>query len=388
MKSLDKADLLIVGAGFFGTTIARLAAEDGFRCVVIDRRNHFGGNSYSYTDQKSGVEVHQYGSHLFHTSNDQVWSFVNRFSEFNSYVHRVFTVHEDQVFSMPINLHTIGQFYGRVMSPDDAAATIKRDGKIPHPGKPRNLEEKAIESVGRPLYEALIRGYTRKQWNRDPSDLPASTISRLPVRFNYDSRYFNDKWEGLPVNGYGELFRRMLDHPFITVQLQTDFSNIRGDVEARLPVVYTGPIDEYFDYRHGSLSWRTLDFEFETRRTEDFQGAAVINFADPNPSYTRTHEFKHLHPESGGASGFSVLAHEFSREASVGDEPYYPVNTEKDRTVLDCYRKDMSQETNTVFGGRLGSYQYLDMHMAIASAFSRYESRVSPLLQANGSRAR
>ena len=249
MKSLDKADLLIVGAGFFGTTIARLAAEDGFRCVVIDRRNHFGGNSYSYTDQKSGVEVHQYGSHLFHTSNDQVWSFVNRFSEFNSYVHRVFTVHEDQVFSMPINLHTIGQFYGRVMSPDDAAATIKRDGKIPHPGKPRNLEEKAIESVGRPLYEALIRGYTRKQWNRDPSDLPASTISRLPVRFNYDSRYFNDKWEGLPVNGYGELFRRMLDHPFITVQLQTDFSNIRGVGEARLPVVYTGPIDQYNDYR-------------------------------------------------------------------------------------------------------------------------------------------
>lgn len=382
MFSLGNANLLIVGSGFFGTTVARLAAEGGYQTVIIDRREHFGGNSYSYPDSETGIEIHQYGSHLFHTSNRRVWDFVNRFADFNSYSHRVYTTHENEIFSMPINLHTMSQLYKKALTPETARAQILRDSIIPVSGKPRNLEEKAIESVGRPLYEALIRGYTQKQWDRDPTELPASTIGRLPVRFNFNSRYFSDRWEGLPTLGYGHMFEQMLDHERIDFRPRTDFFDIRESIPAGFPVVYTGPLDEYFNFRFGRLSWRTLDFVFEKIDSNDFQGTSVMNFADPRQKYTRIHEFKHLHPERSVKENVTIIAREYSREVSdEKDEPYYPINTVQDRHILGLYRKLCERETATVFGGRLGTYQYLDMHMAIASAITKFETEISRLLK-------
>lgn len=380
MSIYSDFDLLVVGSGFFGATMARLAADSGFRPLVIDRRDHFGGNSYSYADSDTGIEVHQYGSHLFHTSNQRVWDFVNRFGEFNSYRHHVYAIHRGNFYSMPVNLHTVSQFYGMVLSPIEAEARLKQDMPDSSLRTIDNLEEKAISSIGRPLYEAFVRNYTIKQWGRDPAELPASTISRLPVRWNFNSRYFSDTWEGLPKEGYGELFRKLLEHPLIHLHTKTDFFQIRETLPKNLPIVYTGPIDEFFDYRFGKLGWRTLDFTFEKLPLEDFQGNSVINYVDGDVPYTRIHEFKHLHPERKTKPGFTIIAYEKSREAKSKDEPYYPINTDIDRKMLMEYRGLADKEDMTIFGGRLGTYQYLDMHMAIASAISKFESELMPLL--------
>ncbi|MGP6204407.1 UDP-galactopyranose mutase [Microbacterium sp. F2] len=374
-------DLLVVGSGFFGLTIAERAAAAGREVTVIDRRSHIGGNAFSEAEPSTGIEVHRYGAHLFHTSNATVWEYVNRFTAFTSYVHRVYTNHNGVVYPLPINLGTINQFFGAAYSPGEARALITAqtgefDVKIA-----RNLEERAIGLIGRPLYEAFIRDYTAKQWQTDPTELPAEVISRLPVRYTYDNRYFNDTWEGLPVDGYTAWLERMADHPNIEVKLDTDFFDAsqplnKAATVGQVPIVYTGPVDRYFDYSAGELSWRTLDFEEQILEVQDFQGTAVMNYADADVPFTRIHEFKHFHPERADRypTDRTVIMREFSRFATRADEPYYPVNTPEDRAGLLTYRDLQKGEAGVHFGGRLGTYQYLDMHMAIGSALTMWNN--------------
>ena len=375
-------DLLVVGSGFFGLTVAREAAERfGMDVTVIERRDHIGGNAHSSIDPATGVEVHRYGTHLFHTSNERVWDYANRFTAFNSYQHRVYANHGGVVYPLPINLGTINQFFGSAMGPQEARQLIASQvGEAG--GEPSNLEEKAISLIGRPLYEAFIKGYTAKQWQTDPTDLDPSIITRLPVRFTYENRYFADTHEGLPVGGYGAWFENMVDHPRITVRTGTDFFDLSQPCSkaavGQVPVVYTGPIDRYFDYEAGELSWRTLDFETEVVGVPDYQGCSVMNYSDESIPFTRIHEFAHLHPERArpGAEN-TVIMREYSRFAARGDEPYYPVASPADREVLDAYRQLAAGEDRVLFGGRLGSYKYLDMHMAIASALNRADEVVA-----------
>lgn len=381
--AIRSADLVVVGSGFFGLTVAERAASTmAARVLVLEVRDHIGGNAYSYFDSSTGIEVHKYGSHLFHTSNRRVWDYVNQFTGFNDYRHYVLTKQDSRILPMPINLATMSGFFGRPLSPDEARALIAEQVRSEGVERPTNLEEKAVSSVGRPLYEALIRGYTAKQWQTDPRELPADVIARLPVRYDFNGRYFSDTWEGLPLRGYGAWLEAMSDSPLIEVRTGTDFFDVRDAIPEGTPLVYTGPIDRYFDYRAGELGWRTLDFDITVHDIEDFQGIAVMNYADEEVPFTRIHEFKHLHPERWADASGTVTAHEFSRWAGRGDEPYYPVNTAEDRRRLEAYRDMASRERSTVFGGRLGSYRYLDMHMAIGSALTVYDSAVMPLLDA------
>ncbi|MGH3301170.1 MAG: UDP-galactopyranose mutase [Streptosporangiaceae bacterium] len=373
-------DLVVVGSGFFGLTIAeRCAADLGLGVLVLDRRAHIGGNAYSEAEPRTGIEVHRYGAHLFHTSNARVWEYASRFTAFTGYQHRVFSVYKGRVYPLPINLGTICEYFGAVMSPDEARALIAGQAAEVPPGTAATLEQKAISLIGRPLYEAFIRGYTAKQWQTDPADLPPEIITRLPVRYTFENRYFSDTFEGLPVDGYTAWLERMADHPRIEVQVNTEFAELRSELAGRVPVVYTGPLDAYFDYSAGDLGWRTLDFELEVLQTGDFQGTPVMNYADEDVPYTRIHEFRHFHPERDWYPADStVIMREYSRFAVRGDEPYYPINTAADRERLRAYRALADRESGVLFGGRLGTYRYLDMHMAIASALSMYDTRLRP----------
>jgi len=379
------ADLVVVGAGFFGLTIAeRAATELGLRVVVIDRRSHIGGNAYSEIEPETGIEIHRYGAHLFHTSNETVWEYANRFTSFTDYVHRVYTNYRGEVFPLPINLGTINQFFRAAHGPEAARALIAEQAAELGDGVIRNLEEKAISLIGRPLYEAFIRDYTAKQWQTPPTELSADIISRLPVRYSYDNRYFNDRHEGLPIDGYTAWLERMAAHENIEVRLDTDFFDesqpINKTLAGQTPVVYTGPIDRYFDWSEGELGWRTLDFEQEVVPVGDYQGTTVMNYADAAVPYTRVHEFRHFHPERDFyPRDKTVIMREFSRLADRGDEPYYPINTADDRAMLLRYRALQDAETGVLFGGRLGTYQYLDMHMAIGSALSMFSNKIVPL---------
>nr|WP_218888564.1 UDP-galactopyranose mutase [Saccharopolyspora hordei] len=375
--------MIVVGSGFFGLTIAeRAATQLDKRVLVLDRRDHIGGNAYSEAEPETGIEVHRYGAHLFHTSNKRVWEYVNQFTEFTDYQHRVFTKHRGQIYSFPMNLGLLCQFFGRAFTPDEAKALVAEQASEIKTEDAQNLEEKAISLIGRPLYEAFVRGYTAKQWQTDPKELPAATISRLPVRYTFNNRYFNDTYEGLPVDGYTAWLKKMADHDNIDVRLSTDFFDVRGDLPAGVPVVYTGPLDRYFDYVEGELGWRTLDFETEVVPTGDFQGTSVMNYADEEVPYTRIHEFRHFHPERDYyPKDKTVIVREFSRFAESGDEPYYPINTPEDRRKLEAYRelaKKEAKERKVLFGGRLGTYKYLDMHMAIGSALSMFDNKIAP----------
>ncbi len=376
-------DLVIVGSGFFGLTIAeRCANELDLKVLVLERRHHVGGNAYSEPEPETGIEVHVYGAHLFHTSNDKVWEYVNRFTDFTSYQHRVFAKYQGQVYSFPMNLGLINQFFGKSHTPDEARALIAEQASEIDTAEAKNLEEKGISLIGRPLYEAFVKGYTAKQWQTDPKELSADIISRLPVRYNFENRYFNDKYEGLPVDGYTAWLNKMADHPNIEIQLNTDFLDpANGWVEkfkGKVPIVYTGPVDEYFGNSEGRLSWRTVDLEPEVVNVDDFQGTSVMNYNDQEVPFTRIHEFKHFHPERTYLPGKSVIVHEYSRFAEEGDEPYYPINTAEDREKLLKYRDLARKEPMVLFGGRLGTYKYLDMHMAIGSALSMYENKLRP----------
>jgi UDP-galactopyranose mutase len=374
------ADLVVVGSGFFGLTIAeRAATELGLSVLVLDRRHHMGGNAYSEADPETGIEVHTYGAHLFHTSNERVWEYVNRFTAFTGYQHRVFTNFENRIYPMPINLATICTYFGRALSPTEARALVAEQAKEYDPASAANLEEKGISLIGRPLYEAFIRGYTMKQWQTDPKELPPEIISRLPVRYNFDNRYFNDTYEGLPVDGYTAWLERMADHPNIEIRLNTDFFDHRTELVGQVPIVYTGPVDRYFDFSQGRLGWRTLDFEREVLSdVGDYQGTPVMNYADEDVPFTRIHEFRHFHPERDYPADKTVIMREYSRFAENDDEPYYPINTPEDRARLLAYRDLADREPGVLFGGRLGTYKYLDMHMAIGSALSRFDNVLRP----------
>jgi UDP-galactopyranose mutase len=281
---------------------------------------------------------------------------------------------------MPINLATIGEFFGRYLGPSEARQLVAEQAGELASGDATNLEEKGISLIGRPLYEAFIAGYTAKQWQTDPRELGADIITRLPVRYTFDNRYFADTYEGLPLEGYAAFLTRMAEHPLIEVQLETDFFGVRSELPRDVPLVFTGPLDRYFDYAEGPLSWRTLDFETEVLPIGDFQGTPVMNYADLDVPYTRIHEFRHFHPERDYPEDKTVIVREFSRAAEAADEPYYPVNAAADRTRLQRYRERAAAEQNVIFGGRLGTYKYLDMHMAIASALTMVDNVLIPHL--------
>ena len=381
-------DLFVVGSGFFGLTIAeRVAGQLGKRVLVLERRRHIGGNAYSEPEPQTGIEVHKYGAPLFHTSNKRVWDYVNQFTDFTGYRHRVFAMHNGQAYQFPMGLGLVSQFFGRYFSPAEARELIAGQAAEIETGDAQNLEEKAISLIGRPLYEAFVKGYTQKQWQTDPKKLPAGNITRLPVRYTFNNRYFNDTYEGLPADGYTAWLKNMAADERIEVRLDTDWFDVRDELRAAnpdAPVVYTGPLDRYFDYADGRLGWRTLDFEVEVVPTGDFQGTAVMNYNDLDVPYTRIHEFRHFHPERDYPTDKTVIMREFSRFASDDDEPYYPINTEADRALLAAYRDRARAETaaaKVLFGGRLGTYQYLDMHMAIASALNMYDNVLVPHLR-------
>ena len=381
-------DLFVVGSGFFGLTIAeRVAGQLGKRVLVLERRRHIGGNAYSEPEPQTGIEVHKYGAHLFHTSNKRVWDYVNQFTDFTGYRHRVFAMHNGQAYQFPMGLGLVSQFFGRYFSPGEARELIAGQASEIEAIEATNFEEKAISLIGRPLYEAFVKGYTQKQWQTDPKELPAGNITRLPVRYTFNNRYFNDTYEGLPADGYTAWLKNMAADERIEVRLDTDWFDVRDELRAAnpdAPVVYTGPLDRYFDYADGRLGWRTLDFEVEVVPTGDFQGTAVMNYNDLDVPYTRIHEFRHFHPERDYPTDKTVIMREFSRFASDDDEPYYPINTEADRALLAAYRDRARAETaaaKVLFGGRLGTYQYLDMHMAIASALNMYDNVLVPHLR-------
>ena len=377
-------DLVVVGSGFFGLTVAeRAASQLGKRVLVLERRSHLGGNAYSEPDPDTGIEIHRYGAHLFHTSNKRVWEYVNQFTEFTGYQHRVFARVADQVYAFPMNLALINSFFGRSHTPDEARALIAQQAAEFDTASARNLEEKAISLIGRPLYEAFIKGYNIKQWQTDPTELDPSIITRLPVRYTFNNRYFNDTYEGLPVDGYTAWLEKMAADPKIEVRTGTDFFDVRDSLPD-VPIVYTGPLDRYFDYSEGELGWRTLDFEQEVLTdTGDFQGTSVMNYNDADVPYTRIHEFRHFHPERDYPTDKTVIVREYSRFAESGDEPYYPINTPDNRAKLERYRELAAKESidrKVLFGGRLGTYKYLDMHMAIGSALTMFENKLAPHL--------
>ncbi len=373
-KAIDEAEYVVVGSGFYGLTLAeRIAAELNQKVVVIEKRNHIGGNAHSYVDELTGIEIHKYGSHLFHTSNEQIWKYINTFSKFNNYRHYVIAKSHGDEYEMPINLSTLNAIFGQSMNPDQAKSHIALETEKFRQSDSQNLEDFAISQVGLKIYEKLIKGYTTKQWGKSPSELPREIFQRLPIRYNYNRDYFSDKFMGLPLDGYYKIFERMVDSKFIKIFLETDYFQIKNFIKEGKKIIYSGPIDRLFDFKYGELEWRTLDFEFENLQVTDYQGCAVVNYPDLDVPFTRIHEFKHLHPERE-TLGMTSIAREFSRLSQLSDEPYYPINTSRNLELYLKYRDEVKATNNLIVGGRLGSYKYLDMHMAIGMALKDFES--------------
>ena len=343
----------------FGSIFAREMTDKGFKCLVIDKRNHIGGNCY--TEEIEGINVHKYGPHIFHTSDDNVWEYINRFCTFNHYVHRPKVNYKGNIYSFPINLMTLYQLYN-VTTPYDAKVmlnNVKHDIKTP-----KNLEEWILSNVGTEIYETFVKGYTTKQWGRDPKLLPSSIIRRLPIRLTFDDNYFFDKYQGIPIGGYTRIFEKLLDG--IEVRLNVDYFNDREYWNGQCKkIVYTGPIDRYYNYKFGELEYRSLEFKTEIRDTEDFQGVAIMNYTDTTPEYTRIVEHKHF---EFGKQNKTIITTEYPR--SIG-EPYYPVNDDINNSKYNQYKELMKIESNVIFGGRLTDYKYYDMHQVIASALKR-----------------
>lgn len=382
-------DVLIVGAGLFGLTMAeRLTSGLGKKVLIIDKRTHLGGNCYSEFDETTGIECHQYGAHLFHTSDQRVWDYVNRFTTFTNYVHKVYITHHGEVYPMPINLGTINQFFHSAYTPDQAKQLIAEQAASA-PERPQNLAEQGISLIGQPLFDAFIKNYTAKQWQTPAEELSPDIIKRLPVRYNYDNRYFNNTYEGLPTDGYEVWFQRMVAScgDKLEVRLGVDYfsaPDLQDLTKSGVLTIYTGPIDQFYHYQFGELKWRSLTLEKKVINVDDFQGCPVMNYADLEPQYTRIHEFKHFHPERvhnpayaktayAEGSGQTVIVREYSKTWTRGDEPYYPVNTAADRTILAQYQDLAAQEPNVIFGGRLGEYAYYDMDKTIASALAQFD---------------
>ena len=371
---------VIVGAGFWGTTIAeRIANILNEKVIILDKRNHLGGNSYSYFDNQTNIEIHKYGGHIFHTNNSDVWDYLNLFTEFNNYRHKVLTMYDEKLFTMPINLFTINNFYNTNLRPYEVDEFLKKELQGGNTDlESRNLEEAVITKIGRPLYEAFIKGYTKKQWQTDPLKLPANIIQRLPIRRNYNIDYFDDLYQGIPTKGYGEIFNKMLASSNIEIKLGVDYFDLKDQIPKETQVFYSGPIDRFFNYKYGELTWRTLDFMEETVSYSDFQGTAVINYAEEKIPYTRTHEFRHYHPEIDYSDlNNSIIFHETSRFASREDLPYYPIGSIEDKKVLSLYQDDAKSLSNVTLGGRLGEYCYYDMHHVVDKALTTFNQKVN-----------
>jgi len=359
-------DYLIVGAGLFGSTFARLATDFGKSCLVIDKRNHVSGNCYS--EKIEDINVHVYGPHIFHTSNKLVWDFVNRFSQFNNFILSPKANYKGKLYSLPFNMNTFYDMWG-VTTPSQAKEIIQKQR---FEGTPKNLEEQALSLVGRDIYETLIKGYTTKQWGRNPKELPSFIIKRLPLRFTFDNNYFNDKYQGIPIGGYTQMFERILDG--IKVKLNTDyFSNKEYFNSLAKQVVYTGCIDEFFNYEFGELEYRSLEFKQEILDIENYQGCTQINYTDMTQPYTRIIEHKHFETTS---TEKTVITKEYSQEYKKGLVPYYPINNEKNQNTYKKYQEKSKMLTNFIFGGRLSEYKYMDMHIVIESAMNKFKTNM------------
>ncbi len=369
-----KYDYLIVGAGIFGCTLAERIANDLKAAVlIIDKRSHIGGNCYSELDKETGIETHKYGTHVFHTSSGKAWEYITKFTEFNSYHHQVFANYRNKLYRMPFNLETINSFYGVKLTPSEAKKFMGKEIGREDIGNPKNLEEKAISLVGRPLYEAFIKHYTIKQWAKNPKDLPSNIIERLPVRYDYRNDYFaNTRWQGIPIDGYTAMFEKMLKSPRIRIKLNCDY--FKHSFKVNKKVIYTGPIDQYFGYKYGKLEWRTAKLSKKIINLEDYQGTSVINYADPEVKYTRIHEPKHLHPERKQNKNKTVIFYETSTYDK--DNPHYPINSESNQEKLKKYKKLAFDKENIIIGGRLGDYAYYDIDKAILNALDTYNNRI------------
>lgn len=364
-----KYDYLVVGAGLYGAVFAHEAKEAGKSVLVIDKRPNIAGNVF--TEDVEGIHVHKYGAHIFHTSNKKVWNFVNSLVEFNRYTNSPIANYKGEIYNMPFNMNTFSKMWG-VRTPDEAKAKIEEQ-RASIPGEPKNLEEQAIKLVGTDIYQKLVKGYTEKQWGRDCKDLPSFIIKRLPVRFTYDNNYFNDRYQGIPIGGYTEIIKKLLEQA--DVKLGTDYLKEREtykDMADR--IVFTGMIDEYFDYILGALEYRSVRFETEVLDCPNYQGNAVVNYTEREVPYTRIIEHKHF---EFGTSDKTVISREYSSEWKVGDEPYYPVNDERNSSLYEKYKELAEKEKRVVFGGRLGAYKYYDMDKVILAALELAEKELN-----------
>ena len=356
-----KYDYLIVGAGLFGSVFAYEAHKKGKKCLVIDKRDHIAGNIYC--EHVEGINVHKYGAHIFHTSNKKIWEYVNQFAEFNNYVNSPVAVYKDELYNLPFNMNTFSKMWG-IRTPQEAKEKIAEQIKELNITEPANLEEQALSLVGRDVYEKLVKGYTEKQWGRDCKELPAFIIKRLPLRFVYDNNYFNDRYQGIPMGGYTQMVEKMLDG--VEVRLNTDyFDLIKDEPDIATKTIFTGMIDEFYDFKLGNLEYRTVSFETETLDMENYQGNAVINYTEREVPYTRIIEHKHF---EFGKQEKTVISREYSVEWKPGMEPYYPINNDRNNELFAEYKKLADAEENVVFGGRLGNYKYYDMDKVIEAA--------------------
>ena len=373
-------DYLVVGAGLYGSVFSHEMNKNGKKCLVIDRRNHIAGNIY--TQEVRGIQVHEYGAHIFHTSDKKIWEYVNQFAEFNHYINSPMAVYKDEIYNLPFNMNTFSKLWG-VKTPDEAKAVIQKQIDELHITEPANLEEQALSLAGKDVYEKLVKGYTEKQWGRDCKDLPAFIIKRLPFRFTYDNNYFNDRYQGIPIGGYTAMAEKMLEG--VEVLLDTDYRQFAEQQKAAQAagdeyisydkVLYTGMIDEYFDFCLGNLEYRSLCFEKEDMPAcENYQGNAVVNYTHRDVPYTRIIEHKHF--EFGKGEG-TVITKEYPAEWKPGQEPYYPINNEKNNTLFAQYKELAAKEGNILFGGRLGNYQYYDMDKVIAAALTAVEKELA-----------
>ena len=356
-------DYLIVGAGLFGAVFAHEAALKGKKVKVIEKRNHIAGNIY--TREEEGIQVHQYGAHIFHTSDKEIWDYVNQFAEFNRYTNSPVANYKGEIYNLPFNMNTFNKLWG-VVTPAEAQAKIDEQRAVLNGKTPENLEEQAISLVGTDIYEKLIKDYTEKQWGKPTTELPAFIIRRLPVRLTYDNNYFNDTYQGIPIGGYTQIVEKMLDHENIDVETNVDFFTNKEQYMKDFPkIVFTGMIDEFFDYKLGELEYRSLRFENETLDMENYQGNAVVNYTDAETPYTRIIEHKHF---EFGNQEKTIITKEHSKTWEKGDEPYYPVNNDRNNHLYKSYKKLADEQGNVIFGGRLGHYRYYDMHQVIGAA--------------------
>ncbi len=355
-------DYLIVGAGLFGVTFARLATDSGRSCLVIDKRPHIGGNCY--TENVEGINIHKYGAHIFHTNNKVVWNFINRFTEFNNYINSPKAYSKGKLYSLPFNMNTFYEMWG-VTTPSQAKEIIEQQK---FQGTPTNLEEQALSLVGQDIYQTLIKGYTEKQWGKSATELPSFIIKRLPLRFTFNNNYFNDTYQGIPIGGYTSMIQKMLDG--IEVQLNIDYLSNRNHFNSLAnQVVYTGCIDEFFDYEFGKLEYRSLRFEHQIKDTDNFQGNVVINYCDSEVAHTRILEHKHFEKTQ---SSKTVINYEYPQEYQEGMIPYYPINDKRNQMIYENYKNKSSSLTNFIFGGRLAEYKYMDMDTVIKSAMNKF----------------